>query len=177
MTEITPKVCKLETSAAPEQEAPITDDPMPAGENVQVASTDVSTQPPPSHSPLLVPTVLPVADTKEARCRSQIAKLESQIVDLSCKLETTLAQFSQTLYASDEGDLHGIGASKTECLTEDQKHAVLLKADARVKEHIKLLHEYNEIRDVGMGLCAIIAEGRGVKLQTVLDEFGMSSKD
>ncbi|KAI9890891.1 MAG: hypothetical protein M1814_003530 [Vezdaea aestivalis] len=39
--------------------------------------------------------------------------------------------------------------------------------------HTRILHEYNDIRDVGLGLMGIIADGRGVPLREVIEEFGM----
>jgi DNA repair protein Swi5/Sae3 len=48
---------------------------------------------------------------------------------------------------------------------------------ATVKRHIHLLHEYNEIKDVGQGLMGLIAEGRGVRQIEVEREFGVGDKD
>ncbi|KAF2106790.1 DNA repair protein [Lophiotrema nucula] len=50
-------------------------------------------------------------------------------------------------------------------------------ANRIVKDHIKLLHEYNEIKDVGQGLMGLIADQRGVRIVEVQDEFGIGSKD
>ncbi|KAH8595821.1 Swi5-domain-containing protein [Bisporella sp. PMI_857] len=54
-----------------------------------------------------------------------------------------------------------------------------LKAPAAetVKEHIKLLHEYNDIRDVGQGLIGMIADNRGVRIGELYEEFGVGLKD
>jgi len=46
-----------------------------------------------------------------------------------------------------------------------------------VKNHIKLLHDYNDIRDVGQGLIGMIADGRGVRIGDLYDEFGVGLKD
>ncbi|KAJ5320577.1 hypothetical protein PENANT_c033G11172 [Penicillium antarcticum] len=48
---------------------------------------------------------------------------------------------------------------------------------ATVKRHIRLLHEYNEIKDIGQGLMGLIAEGRGVRQIEVEREFGAGEKD
>lgn len=55
----------------------------------------------------------------------------------------------------------------------------LLRNDptATVKRHIRLLHEYNEIKDVGQGLMGIIADARGVRQVDVEKEFGVGEKD
>ncbi|MCJ1310161.1 hypothetical protein MMC25_003822 [Agyrium rufum] len=46
-----------------------------------------------------------------------------------------------------------------------------------VRAHIKLLHDYNEIRDVGLGLIGMIAEQRGLRMKDVLGEFGVGEGD
>ncbi|KAL7267764.1 hypothetical protein RUND412_009631, partial [Rhizina undulata] len=37
-----------------------------------------------------------------------------------------------------------------------------------VKHHIKLLHDFNDIRDVGLGLIGLVAENRQVRVQDVM---------
>uniref|UniRef100_A0A093XGP7 DNA repair protein SWI5 like n=1 Tax=Talaromyces marneffei PM1 TaxID=1077442 RepID=A0A093XGP7_TALMA len=46
-----------------------------------------------------------------------------------------------------------------------------------VRDHIRLLHDYNEIRDIGQGLLGLIAEKRGVRYKDVLEEFGVDADD
>ncbi|BCS20204.1 SWI5/SAE3 family protein [Aspergillus puulaauensis] len=46
-----------------------------------------------------------------------------------------------------------------------------------VKRHIRLLHEYNEIKDIGQGLMGLIADTRGVRQVDVQKEFGVGVKD
>ena len=48
---------------------------------------------------------------------------------------------------------------------------------ALVNEHIRKLHEYNEIRDVGQGLMGIIAEQRGLRVVYIYREFGIGEGD
>ena len=50
-------------------------------------------------------------------------------------------------------------------------------AQATVKAHIKLLHDYNEVRDVGQGLMGIIAETRGVRVMDVYKDFDVAEGD
>ncbi|KAK6541483.1 hypothetical protein TWF694_007292 [Orbilia ellipsospora] len=50
-------------------------------------------------------------------------------------------------------------------------------AKATIQRHIKLLHDFNEIRDVGLHLIGMIADERGVGLKQVLGEFGVTEKD
>ena len=42
-------------------------------------------------------------------------------------------------------------------------------AGETVKKHIKLLHHYNDIRDVGQGLVGMIADNRGVRIGELYD--------
>ncbi|RJE26020.1 hypothetical protein PHISCL_01622 [Aspergillus sclerotialis] len=48
---------------------------------------------------------------------------------------------------------------------------------ATVQRHIRLLHEYNEIKDIGQGLMGIIADARGSRQIEVQREFGVADKD
>ncbi|KAF3915449.1 hypothetical protein ABW21_db0200133 [Orbilia brochopaga] len=50
-------------------------------------------------------------------------------------------------------------------------------AKSTIQQHIKLLHDFNEIRDVGLHMIGMIADERGVGLKTVLGEFGVTEKD
>ena len=49
--------------------------------------------------------------------------------------------------------------------------------ETTVKQHIALLHTYNEIRDVGQGLLGMVAENRGVRIRDVYGEFGVAEGD
>jgi hypothetical protein len=62
--------------------------------------------------------------------------------------------------------------------TEAQKTEQALKsANERIKEHIDLLHRYNEIKDVAMGLLGLVAEKRGVRVKVLMEEFGIGEQD
>jgi hypothetical protein len=54
---------------------------------------------------------------------------------------------------------------------------VMAAANKIVKDHIKLLHEYNELKDVGQGLMGLIADQRGVRIVEVQEEFGIEAND
>lgn len=54
---------------------------------------------------------------------------------------------------------------------------IMAAANKIVKEHIKLLHEYNELKDIGQGLMGLIADQRGVRIVEIQDEFGIDAKD
>ncbi|KXL43656.1 hypothetical protein M433DRAFT_4458 [Acidomyces richmondensis BFW] len=60
----------------------------------------------------------------------------------------------------------------------EQKAAHALEsARSVVKDHIALLHKYNEIRDIGQGLLGLVAERRGVRMVDVMGDFGVEEKD
>ncbi|OJJ96755.1 hypothetical protein ASPACDRAFT_46277 [Aspergillus aculeatus ATCC 16872] len=61
-------------------------------------------------------------------------------------------------------------------IAEDKAH---LKNDpkATVQQHIRLLHEYNEIKDAGQGLLGLIADARGVRHIDVQREYGVDDRD
>jgi hypothetical protein len=40
-----------------------------------------------------------------------------------------------------------------------------------------LLHNYNDIRDVGQGFMGMIADNRGVRVRELYEEFGVGLKD
>jgi len=50
-------------------------------------------------------------------------------------------------------------------------------AASTVQKHIKLLHAYNEIKDIGQGLLGIIADNRNVRIADVHREFDVGDKD
>jgi hypothetical protein len=68
-------------------------------------------------------------------------------------------------------------------MTEDEEDDepteadIMLAANKIVKDHIKLLHEYNELKDVGQGLMGLIADQRGVRIVEVNEEFGIGEED
>ncbi|KAK2807903.1 hypothetical protein FQN50_005145 [Emmonsiellopsis sp. PD_5] len=76
--------------------------------------------------------------------------------------------------------------SKTEALISDAREKLNSQtpsplppkdATAIVQRHIRLLHEYNEIKDVGQGLMGLIAEARGVRYVDVQKGFGIGERD
>ncbi|KAK6362157.1 hypothetical protein TWF730_005854 [Orbilia blumenaviensis] len=87
---------------------------------------------------------------KELKYRDSLL---SQISALESQLETVKSQISSTT-----GKLEN-------------------PSKATIQQHIKLLHDFNEIRDVGLHLIGMIADERGVGLKQVLGEFGVTEKD
>lgn len=46
-----------------------------------------------------------------------------------------------------------------------------------MKRHIKLLHDYNDIKDVGQGLIGMIADNRAVRVADLYPTFGIGLSD
>lgn len=70
------------------------------------------------------------------------------------------------------------GLAMPDTWSEDEKSKqALSSANAVIKDHIRLLHEYNEIKDIGQGLMGLVAEGRGVRIKAVMEDFNMEEKD
>ncbi|KAH8815595.1 Swi5-domain-containing protein [Xylogone sp. PMI_703] len=68
-----------------------------------------------------------------------------------------------------------IAAKRTEL--EGIQKELLHPAGDTVKKHIKLLHDYNDIKDIGQGLIGMIADNRGVRVRDLYPEFGLDPKD
>ena len=58
-------------------------------------------------------------------------------------------------------------------MTDAEVKAAMQVADQTVKKHIQALHEYNEVKDVALGLCGVLAEKRGVRVSDVLRDLGV----
>ena len=50
-------------------------------------------------------------------------------------------------------------------------------AAATVKRHIKLLHDYNDIKDVGQGLIGMIADSKGLRVGELYKDFDLELGD
>lgn len=63
-------------------------------------------------------------------------------------------------------------------LSEDELLASALKSsNVVIKNHIALLHKYNEIKDIGQGLMGLIADKRDCRIVSVMEEFGVEEGD
>ncbi|KXH25600.1 hypothetical protein CNYM01_00381 [Colletotrichum nymphaeae SA-01] len=62
---------------------------------------------------------------------------------------------------------------------DGKKDKELEEASAVVAKHVKLLREYNQIKDVGQQLMGMVAEKRGVTVGSLYEtrEFGVGPKD
>ena len=62
-------------------------------------------------------------------------------------------------------------------LTPQVETELLNNAQSTIKDHIKLLHQYNETRDIGLGLIGMIAESRKVRIRDCQEEYGVGEGD
>ncbi|KAF1998880.1 hypothetical protein P154DRAFT_523713 [Amniculicola lignicola CBS 123094] len=100
-----------------------------------------------------------------------VAELRAQRAALIASL-AVLPNIQELLISDDSSTV-----SDVPDLDEPTDADIIAAANKIVKKHIKLLHEYNEIKDVGQGLMGLIADQRGVRIVEVQDEFGVTSKD
>jgi hypothetical protein len=100
-----------------------------------------------------------------------LAELKAQKADLLASLRNSPA--IQVL-------IKGSRASNVDMSDDDAEPTdaeVTSAANKIVKEHIKLLHEYNELKDVGQGMMGLIADQRGSRIAEVQEEFGIDAND
>ncbi|KAE8351678.1 Swi5-domain-containing protein [Aspergillus coremiiformis] len=82
----------------------------------------------------------------------------------------------QTVLRTSIADLE-TRAARMEAQLAETKTKLRSSASATVQQHISLLHEYNEIKDIGQGLMGLIADARGVRQIDVQREYGVSERD
>lgn len=94
------------------------------------------------------------------------------------KLEATLESLqTQRSALVAEAKLPSGLAMPDQWTEEEKTKQALATANAVIKEHIALLHKYNEIKDIGQGLMGLIADKRGVRVADVMEDFAMDEKD
>ena len=72
-----------------------------------------------------------------------------------------------------------IASSSTNLLATSTKHVQYRNPDPHrtVSNHIKLLREYNDIRDIGTSLMGVIANNRQVPMKRIYQDFHVDEKD
>lgn len=61
--------------------------------------------------------------------------------------------------------------------TDTEAAPVLKRAGGVIRTHIKLLQEYNAVKDVAQGLMGILAEKKGVRIVDIMEEFGIDGEE
>lgn len=107
-----------------------------------------------------------------------LSPLEQLLTDVQVQRSSLIAQFASNPTVAARMLCHKQAAvTTTHGATSEDGEAAMKVAKEVVKEHIELLHRYNEIRDVGQGLIGMIADQRGMRIKDVMEEFGMGERD
>ncbi|KAI5296723.1 hypothetical protein KEM55_005703 [Ascosphaera atra] len=99
--------------------------------------------------------------------QGQMSRDEKTICTLQAKLEKTASELEavETSIAEVQKQLSSISEEAAK------------DPSAVVNRHIRLLHEYNEVKDTAQGLLNMIAEARGMRYVDVQREYGVSEND
>jgi len=168
----------------------------------QESTPSSSSLPQGSHIPSSPPLAASPEDKRLASLRSRIASQGSAVTHLQAKKTDLLAQLAAIpsialglppdstshLASSSHASASSTSSTSTRSasirardprmdMSDEQQAHLLAEAKAIITRHIKLLHHYNEIRDVGQGLMGLIAESRGVRIKEVQDDFGVGGKE
>ena len=138
----------------------------------------------PSNEPNSLPTG--IRDQKDSEQPSTVTSqsdleakpLNPRLVALASKKATLQARLAD-LQAQRSSHVATVSEQPNLSNTSPEQHVTqaLTSANAVIKTHITLLHSYNEIKDIGLGLMGLVAESRGVRVAGVLEDYGMSDKD
>lgn len=124
-----------------------------------------------SQTPMGVSSTSMLTNPTKSRQEITLSELKAQKASLLASLRSlpAIQVLTEGMASSDTG-VDGGCDGPTEA-------DIMNAANKIVKQHIKLLHEYNELKDVGQGLMGLIADQRGVRIVEVQEEFGVDAKD
>ena len=118
-----------------------------------------------------------------AQQQATVHKLETQRVELLAKFPCQ----STTQPASDKvpvlSNLASVAAHSRPLVESPLQRSARRDAEAAwalqeakevIQTHIKLLQDYNAVKDVAQGLMGILADKRGVRLVDVMEDLGLS---
>ncbi|KAI6859181.1 hypothetical protein KC338_g7400 [Hortaea werneckii] len=140
-------------------------------------STIPSSPAPPRHNDNTKMTTSKQQETDQAgsqHSNPRLAALESKQQRLLSTLADLQAQRSQLV---SEAKLPSGLDMPCEWSDEQKNKQALATANGVIKDHIQLLHKYNEMKDIGLGLMGLIADKRGLRIGTMMEDFGMDEKD
>ncbi|KAK3060453.1 hypothetical protein LTS18_008513 [Coniosporium uncinatum] len=177
-------------------------EPVEPSQLTQDKTPSSSSLPQGSHIPSSPPVAPSPEDKRLASLRSRIASQYSAVTHLQAKKTGLLAQLAaipsialallpnstSNLASSSHASASSTSSTSTKSastseqiprinMPDEQQAHLLAEAKAIITRHIKLLHHYNEIRDVGQGLMGLIAESRGVRIKEVQEDFGVGGKE
>lgn len=137
-------------------------------------SAQEQTKCPSSDAPPSSDTLLHSDKPDSAPENPRIAALNRKHADVAARLEALQAE-RDALVA--QGTLPSGLPFPSDWTDEQKAKQALATANAVIKEHISLLHGYNEIKDIGQGLLGMVAEKRGVRVKDIMEEFGVGIND
>ncbi|KAE8164993.1 DUF1337 domain protein [Aspergillus tamarii] len=87
--------------------------------------------------------------------------------------------YREKRFASLQTSVAGLEAEVARLEAQLAETKARLKSDpsTTVQRYITLLHEYNEIKDIGQGLTGLIADARGVRQIEVQRDYGVGDQD
>ncbi|KAK2778686.1 hypothetical protein FQN53_001714 [Emmonsiellopsis sp. PD_33] len=127
------------------------------------------------NTPTTVQETPQISEKHEKMLKTLTAKISTLQSDIS-KTEALLRDAREKLNTSSSSHSHSQSQS-TPATNKTPSPLPPKDATAIVQRHIRLLHEYNEIKDVGQGLMGLIAEARGVRYVDVQKGFGIAERD
>ncbi|KAK3110223.1 hypothetical protein LTR53_015700 [Teratosphaeriaceae sp. CCFEE 6253] len=137
-----------------------------------------TTTPQPSASPSSDPAPTPGTETLNLTDPTPANPPLAALLTKRAALERTLSDLTTQRAALVSRTTLPSGLAMPDDWSDDQKaKQALTSANAVIKEHISLLHRYNEIKDIGQGLMGLIADQRGVRVAVVQEDFGLNAKD
>ncbi|KAF2474340.1 uncharacterized protein BDR25DRAFT_392059 [Lindgomyces ingoldianus] len=146
----------------------------PNGSQTQNSPPNTTNLPEPQPQPESSPPVKPGSPLKS----SSPSKSSQDLEELRAHRGTLIASLAALPNIQDAIAKTNASSTASSPSTAELTDAeVMAAANKIVKKHIKLLHEYNEIKDVGQGLMGLIADQRGVRIVEIQDEFGICAKD
>ncbi|KAH9206956.1 Swi5-domain-containing protein [Leptodontidium sp. 2 PMI_412] len=132
----------------------------------------------PTSSPLK-PEVTTSTPSKENKEEDKTPPKSFTATDVSQNKDILMAELKAIKIASIQARNASLEVEikKKKARLEEVTKELNYPAAETVKNHIKLLHDYNDIRDVGQGLVGMIADNRGVRIGELYEEFGVGLKD
>lgn len=116
-------------------------------------------------------------NTTTTTSNPRLTALEARKATLTQTLTHLKAQ-RQTLATQAQPPSGLTSKTSGEPLSDDEiLQSALQSSNAVIKQHIALLHKYNEIKDIGQGLMGLIADQRDCRVVKVMEEFGVGEGD
>ncbi|KIW38730.1 uncharacterized protein PV06_09679 [Exophiala oligosperma] len=112
--------------------------------------------------------------TRLSQVLDQISELPSFKSNTSTTTSITSSSSSATTTSSFSSST---SVSTTSTSLSSQQRAASQYVDRVFSDHISLLKEYNQIKDVAMGMLSILAEKQGRRLAEVMDDHGLTEDD